>query len=286
MTVHPFFLLDVFAEQPLEGNGLAVVLDADEVDDVTMLAFARETRLAETTFVQSSPIDADYRNRIWTVVEEVPFAGHPTLGTAVAVAASRELDRSAFVQETRAGLQRVAVERDDAGWRASTLTEPAREGETADVDRTLAAVGLTRGSAAADLEPRFVSIGLETLVVPLRSAEDVASAEPDPALIAALPQPSGTFNLYLFALAGDGRNVHARSLPTHPDEAEDPATGSAAAALCAYLAARDRTDEIDIEQGVEIGRPSRLHCRIEGDRVRLAGRVHVIVRGEVFLPTH
>jgi trans-2,3-dihydro-3-hydroxyanthranilate isomerase len=284
VSSHPFFLLDVFAERPLEGNGLAVVLDADEVDDATMLAFARETRLAETTFVQSSSIDADYRNRIWTVVEELPFAGHPTLGTAVAVAAGRELERAAFVQETRAGLQRVAVECDDAGWRASTLTEPAREGETVEVGRTLAAVGLTQESAAPELEPRFVSVGLETLLVPLRSADDVAAAKPDRALIAELPQPSGTFNLYLFALGADGRSVRARSLPTHPAEAEDPATGSAAAALCAYLAARARTDEIDILQGVEIGRPSRLHCRIEGDRVRLAGRVHVLVRGEVFLP--
>src|SRR5688572_29305186 len=96
--------LDVFAERPLAGNGLAVVGDADGLSEEVMLAFARETRLSETTFVQSAGADgADYRNRIFTVEQEIPFAGHPTLGTAVAVARWRGLEQADFVQETHAG---------------------------------------------------------------------------------------------------------------------------------------------------------------------------------------
>lgn len=86
----PFTWLDVFAEGPLEGNPLVVVHDGDRVSDTTMLAFARETNLSETTFVQSATVDgADYRNRIWSPSGEIPFAGHPSLGTAVAVATQR-----------------------------------------------------------------------------------------------------------------------------------------------------------------------------------------------------
>src|SRR3990170_2358886 len=96
----PVPFLDVFAERPLAGNGLAVVADADEVSDEVMFAFARETRLSETTFVQSPTVGgADYRNRIWTPGEEMPFAGHPSLGTAVAVARWSELDEASYVQQ-------------------------------------------------------------------------------------------------------------------------------------------------------------------------------------------
>ena len=91
--------------------------DADGVDDETMLAFARETRLSETTFVQTATADgADYRNRIFTVAEEIPFAGHPSLGTAVAVAAARGEHEASYVQQTGAGLQPIDVRASDGAW--------------------------------------------------------------------------------------------------------------------------------------------------------------------------
>jgi hypothetical protein len=100
----PLTWLDVFTSTPLQGNGLAVVHDADDVDDATMLGFARETRLSETTFVQSPrAAGADYRNRIWTMGWETAFAGHPSLGTAVAVAHRRGEREARYVQETGAG---------------------------------------------------------------------------------------------------------------------------------------------------------------------------------------
>src|SRR4051812_48214204 len=107
---HAVTWLDVFTARALTGNGLAVVHDADDLSDETMLAFARETRLSETTFVQS-PTDplADYRNRIWMTVGELDFAGHPSLGTAVAVARAHGEREVRYVQQTNAGLQPVEV---------------------------------------------------------------------------------------------------------------------------------------------------------------------------------
>ena len=126
--------LDVFTSRPLTGNGLAVVHHADGLDDATMLAFARETKLSETSFVQTATEPgADYRNRIWTIVSELPFAGHPSLGTAVAVAHARAEREAHYVQQTGAGLQAVDVELGSSGVaRASMLQEPAVFGDEID----------------------------------------------------------------------------------------------------------------------------------------------------------
>src|SRR3954467_4980960 len=120
---------DAFTDRPLTGNGRAVVHDADGLDDATMLAFARETRLSETTFVQAATEPgADYRNRIWMTQRELPFAGHPSLGTAVAVARARGERAASDVQQTGAGLQEVEVDIGDRVARASMLQEPATFG--------------------------------------------------------------------------------------------------------------------------------------------------------------
>src|SRR4051794_28094860 len=116
---HRIAWLDVFAERPLAGNGLAVVNDADGIADETMLALAKEMDLSETTFVQSPEAEgADYRNRIFTIAREIPFAGHPSLGTAVAVARWRGLQEASFVQETQAGLPPGELRAGDGRWRA------------------------------------------------------------------------------------------------------------------------------------------------------------------------
>jgi PhzF family phenazine biosynthesis protein len=137
---HRISWLDVFAERPLAGNGLAVVDDADGVSDETMLALAQEMGLSETTFVQSTEAEgADYRNRIWDPHEELPFAGHPSLGTAVAVARWRGLDEAGFVQETGAGLQPIEVRRENGSWRASMLQNEAEFGTELDRDAVMTA---------------------------------------------------------------------------------------------------------------------------------------------------
>src|SRR6476660_5091192 len=128
---HRISWLDVFAERPLAGNGLAVVDAADDLSAEEMLALAKETRLSETTFVQSNTAEgADYRNRIFTVESEIPFAGHPSLGTAVAVARWRGAEQASFVQETEAGLQPVEVSSAGGRWRAEMIQNAAEFGTT------------------------------------------------------------------------------------------------------------------------------------------------------------
>jgi trans-2,3-dihydro-3-hydroxyanthranilate isomerase len=282
VAAHPFYLVDVFAERPLEGNQLAVVLEADDVNDAVMLRVARELSLAETSFVQSSEV-ADYRNRIWTVVEEVPFAGHPSLGAAVAVASSRQQGRGELRQETASGINPVRVSDEGTWWSASILQAAATEHGALAFDEILPALGLPPEAGAAGLHPTFVTTGLPVLIVPVSSPGYVAAARPDRERIAALPRPIGAFNLYLVSFDSDRALARARSFPCHPEEAEDAATGSAAGALCAYAHARFGLDSLDVVQGVEIGRPSRLRCCMELGRPRVAGAVRVLVRGSIEL---
>jgi trans-2,3-dihydro-3-hydroxyanthranilate isomerase len=256
------------------------VHDADEVEDATMLAFAKETRLVETTFVQSTDADADYRNRIFTTVEEIPFAGHPSLGTAVAVALQRGEDRTEYRQQTQVGIQPLQVRRDGDRAYASILQEPAQFGAELDPAAITAAVGLRGEDAHPSLKPQHVSTGLATVIAPLRDADALSRARKDAAALRALAD--GTFNLYL--CAPDGETARARSFPSELD-GEDPATGSAAGPLLAYLNARTGLDRLEVTQGVEIGRPSRLLAQLEDGRVRVGGDVVVIVTGTLRLPS-
>jgi trans-2,3-dihydro-3-hydroxyanthranilate isomerase len=248
------------------------------VSDEVMLAFARETRLAETTFVQASQV-ADYRNRIWTPAEEIPFAGHPSLGTAVAVALERGEDEVEYRQQTHAGIQPVRVERDGHRAYASVLQEPARFGDEVDAAAVLAALGLHPEDGHPELPPQHVSTGLPTLIAPLASADAVSRARKDQAAVAALG--AGTFNLYLCAI--DGETARARSFPSEL-EGEDAATGSAAGPLLAYANALLGTERLEVAQGVEMGRPSRLLAQMEDGRARVGGDVVVLVTGTLRLP--
>jgi trans-2,3-dihydro-3-hydroxyanthranilate isomerase len=254
------------------------VHDADGVRDAVMLAFAKETRLVETTFVQTSEV-ADYRNRIWTPAEELPFAGHPSLGTAVAVALERGEDEVEYRQQTQAGLQPVRVRRDGDRWYASILQEPAQFGAEVDPAAVLAAVGLGPDDRHTSLTPQVVSTGLTTLIAPVASADAVSRARMDVAAVRALVD--GTFNLYLCAI--DGETARARSFMSEL-AGEDPATGSAAGPLLAYANARLGTGRLAVTQGVEMGRPSRLLGEMEDGRPRVGGDVVVLVTGTLRLP--
>jgi trans-2,3-dihydro-3-hydroxyanthranilate isomerase len=260
-----------------------VVHDADGVDDDTMGAFARETRLPETTFVQSSTEEgADYRNRIWTVAGEVPFAGHPSLGTAVAFAQSLGRSDGSFVQQTEAGLQPIDVRRDGDRWHASMLQEPATFGAEVEAPHVMAAAGLLPGNAHREWMPQTVSTGLPTLIAPVRSEGAIASAAPDFSLVTSLLAGAGAQTLYLAWLDAD-RAAHARMFSPLLLGGEDPATGSAAGPLCAYLHARGIASSVEITQGVKMGRPSTLVAEMSGDRVRVSGGVVTVIRGEVQL---
>jgi trans-2,3-dihydro-3-hydroxyanthranilate isomerase len=286
MGDHRYTLLDVFTATRLEGNGLAVVHDADALDEATMLAFARETRLSETTFVQSAyGAGADYRNRIWTVERELLFAGHPSLGTAVAVAHAQGVrGEGRYVQETGAGLQPIDVRIDGERAHASMLQEPAVHGPEVDRPSALAAIGLTPEHADPALPPQVVGSGLMQLIVPLRDRDALAAARPDYDAIAALLASQRALVLYAVVCdpAGAAATAHARSFVSAA-VGEDPATGSAAGPLCAYLAVRVGCERVTITQGVEMGRPSRLEAAMEGERPRVGGEVVVVVEGTLHL---
>jgi trans-2,3-dihydro-3-hydroxyanthranilate isomerase len=248
-----------------------------------MLAFARETKLMETTFVQPADVTgADYRNRIWTVAAEVPFAGHPSLGTAVAVALERGDEDAVYRQQTRAGIQEVAVRRRGDRSRASVLQERADTGPEIDAAAAMAAVGLAPADAHPRLPPQRVSTGLPALIAPVGDPGALARARPDVPAIAALGV--GVVNFYLCWIDAEGGTARARSFPSLEVESEDPATGSAAGPLMLYAHDRLGIDRLDIAQGVEMGRPSRLVAEIEGDRVRVGGDVVVLVTGTLRLP--
>lgn len=292
MGAHPFFWLDVFAEAPLAGNGLAVVLEADGVDDEAMLAFARETGLSETTFVQSASEagtsgGADYRNRIWTISEEIPFAGHPSLGTAVAVAISRGLDQVTFTQETGVGLQQVNVTRPDGGgadrvWEASVLQEPAEFGEVIAADRVAAVLGVDADLIDSRYSAQLVSTGLPALLIPMKDLEGLAACRGDASALEALGLGL-TLNVYPFVFDVPTRSVRSRCFALDLGDFEDPATGSAAGPLVAYLQDILDVDRVEIRQGVEMGRPSLIDARMDGGRPRVSGQVHVVISGEVNL---
>jgi len=282
----PLTWLDVFTGTRLTGNALAVVHDADALDDATMQAFARETRLSETTFVQTATQDgADYRNRIFMPTQELPFAGHPSLGTAVAVARSRGEQDAHYVQQTGAGRQPIDVRLDGDRAEAAMLQEPAEFGAEIDPGEALGPVALAAADAAgAELPPQVVSTGVPHLIAPVRRAA-LERVRPDPAALTAVLDPVGPVCLYLVAWEG-GDEAWARSFFIDvAGVTEDPATGSAAGPLLVYLHERAGTRSVDIHQGVEMGRPSLLRCSLDAEsgRVRVGGEVVLVAEGTVHL---
>jgi trans-2,3-dihydro-3-hydroxyanthranilate isomerase len=280
----PFFWLDVFTEQPLEGNGLAVVLEADSVSAETMLAFAREVGLSESTFVQTADQSgADYRNRIWTVSDEIPFAGHPSLGTAVAVAIDRGMTSANFVQQTQVGLQEVEVENQDGQWYAAIRQPLAEFGQTWSAEQTAAILGLSAEQMDPHLSAQLVSTGLPALLLPVADREALASCRPDfDALHRIESRPA--LNTYAFVHERGSKTVHARCFAQDLAGVEDPATGSAAGPLVAYLQDCLDISSIVVRQGEDMGRPSRLDASMVDGQPRVGGNVVLLSEGVVHLP--
>ena len=248
-----------------------------------MLAFARETRMSETTFVQSpGQAEADYRNRIWMVRGEVPFAGHPSLGTAVAVAIARKEGEASYVQQTPAGLQRCDVTVTGAmSARASMLQEPVAFGPELDPEAVFGALGISPDRSDPELPPQVVSTGAPQILVPV-ARDGLDALRPDLDACRALIDEHSALTIYLAAV--EGEEVRARAVFVDLDRlGEDPATGSAAGPLMAYLHSRRGIERITIAQGVEMGRASVLEAAVEGDRVRVGGDVVVVARGIVTL---
>ena len=275
-------VVDVFTGTAFAGNPLAVVLDADDLSTAALQLLAREFHLSETAFPMVAQDGADYRLRIFTPEVELPFAGHPSVGAAWVMAQLGRIAPGSVVQSCGAGLLPVDVAPD--GGPVTLAGGPPTAGGVIDPGPLLAAVGL-RGKDQTGVEPRVCGAGLEFAYLPVNE-DALARAVPDMARLREL----GTAGLSVFAW--DGERAHARVFAGGVGVAEDPATGSAALGLGVYLARTgllpDGGDD-DVEQGVEMGRPSLLRCRVEvvdGVVVRSAvsGSVVPIARGEIRRP--
>ncbi len=267
-------IVDVFSDRPLSGNALRVVLDA--CPEELMQAVARETNLSETTFPTVTG-DRAYRNRIFTPSGELPFAGHPTLGTASVVARGR--DR--VVLEMLAGLVQVARAGD--AWRLRAARPP--ETRPVEASRIELARMLGLPDDAVRAEPRWVSTGVEQLVIPIATSALVRAARPVPELLArwGLSQARDEAMAYLWA--SDGGEWTVRFFFTSNGSViEDPATGSACANLGGWWLATGQPLPLDatLRQGDAVGRPSRLGLRVGADgAIHVTGGVIELGRGTV-----
>jgi trans-2,3-dihydro-3-hydroxyanthranilate isomerase len=278
-----FRLVDVFTEARFAGNQLCVVADPPaELDAPTMQTLAKEIGFSETTFVTEAVGDR-YAMRIFTPNRELPFAGHPTLGTAFTLAHDG-LITSPAVQTTVVG--EVPVEANvDTGFAWMTQRPPAFGDEFDDRDLLGRAAGLGAGDLHPDLPAQIVSTGLGPLLIPLRDEATLRRAERDGRVAPGAAKESGGECLYYFAIRADG-DVMARMFDPYFGIGEDPATGSAAGPLGAYLAARGLAGmpgRMVVAQGEMIGRPSFLHvdARIDGDSwtIRVGGGVRIVGEG-------
>jgi trans-2,3-dihydro-3-hydroxyanthranilate isomerase len=276
-----FRLVDVFTERPLAGNQLCVIPEGAGLDPGLMQSLAREIGFSETTFVIEANDDR-YDMRIFTPAKELPFAGHPSLGTAFVLASEGRI-RTPATQSVAAGEYDVDV--DVAGGMAWMRQGAATFGAEPEDLRALAdAVGLIREELHPDLPPQVVSTGLEHLLVPARTEEAVKRARADATVLPALLESMGADALYLFCF--DGSRAKARLLGA-PIIGEDPATGSAAGPLGAYLVRREAAPpgRIVVSQGVEVGRPSTLLVDVgDDDQVSVGGGVRAVGGGEFDLP--
>jgi trans-2,3-dihydro-3-hydroxyanthranilate isomerase len=277
----PFRLVDVFTPRPLSGNQLCVVPEPIDVDEETMQALAKEIGFSETTFVTEAAGDR-YAMRIFTPAAELPFAGHPTLGTAFVLVSEGRVSSPA-TQVVTAG--EIPVEVDVEAGTVWMTQLPPEFGPVFDDRQLIAlAIGLDVGDLDPDLPVRTVSTGLPPTIVPIRDAETLRRAVRNAPAVADAVAASGGEDLYLFAVTEEG--VTARMFDAELGVGEDPATGSAAGALGAYLAEHDLAGmpgSVLIRQGAQVGRPSELFVetgREDGAwRVRVGGGVHVVGRG-------
>jgi trans-2,3-dihydro-3-hydroxyanthranilate isomerase len=292
----PFRMVDVFADRPFAGNQLCVVPEPVDLPTGVMQTLAREIGFSETTFVTEVG-GARYAMRIFTPATELPFAGHPSLGTAFVLVGEDRVS-TPVTQAVAAGEFELWV--DLARNFVRMRQGPAELGPAfAQRGDLAAAVGLTLDDLAPGLPIQLVSTGFGHLIVPMRDAATVARADPDPRRLSRLLLGAGTDGCYLFAITddrADGAQAKARLFAPPAGIIEDPATGSAAGPLGAYVVRHGLTSSpfLTISQGEEIGRPSTLHVEVERDeegeepadwRVFVAGSVWKAGEGWFELPT-
>jgi trans-2,3-dihydro-3-hydroxyanthranilate isomerase len=260
--------VDVFAERALEGNMLAIFTDARGLTDAEMQSLARETNLSETTFIlpgdPAEEREHGIRVRIFTVEEELPFAGHPTLGTASWLWANHPILRGA--DEIRLKLDAGTIHvrfrapiADEVGVYAEMQQRDPEFSLVPDADAITRACGLSPDDLHASLRPQIVSTGLSFCVLPLRSMEALGKLSVQTSLRNEL---AGSNAKFVYAIAPMGNGTWRARMPFNGSD--DPATGSAAGCAISFLVQHGAVSPgqpVVIEQGIEVHRPSRLHVR-------------------------
>jgi trans-2,3-dihydro-3-hydroxyanthranilate isomerase len=278
-----YVVCDVFTETPLTGNQLAVFTDARGLATDQMQALAREVKFSESTFVLPAEQGGHARIRIFTPTAEVPFAGHPTLGTAFVLAAPMQLPEIRL--ETGNGIVPVRLEREEDRLVFGRMEQPLPSVRPFEQEaQLLAALGVARSELPVELYDN----GIEHVYVALSTQDEVVALRPDLGALADL----GGAVLGVNCFAGSGSNWKTRMFAPGGGVPEDPATGSAAGPLAFHLARHGLIEfgqEIEVTQGVEIDRPSKLFARVEGtadaaELVEVGGSTVVVARGEFRLP--
>ena len=275
MTTLAYTVVDVFTDTPLEGNGVAVFTDANNLDESTMQRLARELNLSETVFALAPRDGGDARIRIFTPNSELPFAGHPTLGSAFVLAG----DRQQIAIETGLGIVPLTLERDGGRIVFGRMSQPLPTIAPFDGGPELFhALAVERSLLPLEVYvngPRTVMVGLEDEFAVAALAPNMQALVPLAANICCFaPTARGPWKVRVFG--------PALGVP------EDPATGSAAGPLALHLARHGAIaygQEIEIRQGAEILRPSVLHARVEGsreqiERIEVGGAAVIVARGE------
>jgi trans-2,3-dihydro-3-hydroxyanthranilate isomerase len=290
---HPLHVVDVFAEARWAGNPLSVVLDAGDLSGDQMQAIAREQNHSETTFVTASaPRDGAWPVRIFTPTTELPFAGHPTLGTAWVIRRHLTDDAPAGVTlDLPVGPVPVAFESDDQGELAWLLAPEVALGRTWDAEAAAAAAGLDAGDLHAELPAQTASVGISLIVVPVKGLDALQRARLNLEAARAIGEGAAPLCVYLVCLEAEApdNDLQVRMLFDADGPREDPATGSAASCLGRYLLEHrplgDGPLDLRVEQGAVVQRPSLLRVRARnidtGVEIAVGGAVVPAVEGRL-----
>jgi trans-2,3-dihydro-3-hydroxyanthranilate isomerase len=267
-----FVIADVFTDVPFAGNQLAVFTDAREIPEERLQPLAREINFSETVFVYPAAGDGHARIRIFTPAEELPFAGHPVLGTAFVLAGPLQLDELRL--ETGRGVVPIRLERDAQRIAFGWMTQPVPSVGPYELAEELQEVLGVRSRLPVEAYDN----GVPHVYVALGSEEEVAALRPDFGRLEQLVEHG------VNCFAGSGSRWKTRMFGLGVGITEDPATGSAAGPLALHLARHEEIgfgDEIEIRQGAEIGRPSTLHAVARSpEEIEVGGSAVVVGRGE------
>lgn len=290
IRLRPFKQVDVFTTMHFLGNPVAVVLDGADLSTEQMQRIARWTNLSETTFVlpPSSP-QADYRVRIFTPGNELPFAGHPTIGTAHALLEAGQIQAHAGVitQESAIGLVKLRVSTGNEGERVIAFELPPPAVHALSPAQADQLAGLFPGMLTGERAPRLVDVGPRWVVVQLPDAGSVVSARPDLTQISALSANIQATGVVVFGAYGPGHDaqVEVRAFAPLCGIDEDPVCGSGNGCMAVFIRETGQVDRLGPQfmasQGQVVSRAGQLHIEIAPDRIQVGGCAVTCIEGQV-----